>query len=552
MEEKIHGVLSVLGSALPLIIAECCVIIYGLSSWKISFLSARSFLAFLFLFVAITLSLRFVSQLNPAKRRWLPVVIFVLALLSPFLTFLVSPRNIVYTIPSENEPHSINKVILITIDTLRASALSCYGPDGATTPHIDQLAEESVFFDNAIVSAPWTLPSLISIMTGLSPTVHQGTRVISQLPENLPTLADIMWNNGYHTSAIGFNRFLHHGLSKGFIESDFYPKDTFPFFSFLTLQHFFPSTTPDHMMKDKNVTEKLTQLAISWLQVNTDKNFFFWLHYFDPHTPYSPPRQYLKGLTPEPRIGWSFSGNPEVPDGKYNTTVTVPEMEWIKTLYHAEVEYVDDNIGELIAELKRLGIYDESLIILTSDHGEEFWEHNDYGHHHSLYNETMWVPLLIKLPQSAVKHHVKSRIAVQCLFLSILELCGISYESDDPNIQPLPPFWEQLNDPPEVKPIISEGHHERQDSVSVTSDELKYIRASLTGREILLDLENDPAELYPLRIAESDEIDRLRKILEDHLTVSKQIREKYNVQGGSEKELNDTQKQELRALGYIQ
>ena len=349
VKEKIYNALSILGPALPFLICEFCVLIYCLCYWKIPLLSALSFLAFMLFFAVIALSLRFFVRLKPTRRAWSPVIFFVLlVVLTPLLTFLSTFRKAELYVPSANAAHPIENVILITIDTLRADALSCYQSNGAPTPHIDQLAEDGILFQNALSNAPWTLPSLISIMTGLSPSVHKGDKVNRRLHENFPTLAQRMLENGYYTSAIGYNGFLFYGLAKGFLESDFYPQKTIPIFSYLLIQQFFPLVLPKQMSRKRFSTEQLTQAALTWLKKNSGQDFFFWLHYYDPHTPYSPPRRYLEGLTPEPRIGKSFS-HPKHKD------MTTAEIEWIKTLYHAEVRYVDDNIGELVAELKRLG-----------------------------------------------------------------------------------------------------------------------------------------------------------------------------------------------------
>ena len=553
-KEKIENAMMVAGPTLPFLLAEFCCFIIGLYYWEIPLFSAISFFAFILLLVVAFLTFQLFIRINPSRRSWASFVFFILLILSPFYTSLFSSRPATFDINLENVEHPIQKVILISIDTLRADALSCYDSNGVATPHIDQLAEDSILFQNAISNAPWTLPSLISIMTGLSPSVHRGIRFHSKLHENLPTLAEKMLENGYYTGAIGNNHFLNFGFSRGFIESDFYPHEIIQLFPYITALYYFPSILPKHMNSMQEVsTERLTQLTVDWLKTSSNKDFFFWLHYYDPHTPYSPPKQYLKDLTPEPRIGMRFNAKKMSEfDGSNVPTLSTAEIEWIKTLYHAEVRYVDDNIGELMGELKRLGIYEDSLIILTSDHGEEFAEHTNFGHINNLHKELVWIPLIIKLPQSVIKGRVETRVSTQCLYSSILQLCGIDYEIENPYIQPLPPFWERMDSPPEGKAVFSEGLHEKQDSISVTNDNLKYIRSPKTNREILLDLKNDPGEHYPLRISESDKIDDLRTIMDDFLAITEQIRQDYSMQDDEVNVLSESQEQQLRAMGYIQ
>jgi choline-sulfatase len=193
--------------------------------------------------------------------------------------------------------HKVKRVLLITIDTLRADFVSALNGSAAATAHIDRLADDSIVFTNAISPAPWTLPSIASLMTGLSPDVHMARKANSKLPEKLSTLAEYMLENGYRTSAIVANPYLQvpHGVNQGFLHYDCYPKEWIHnSFGSRVLKKYF-----DRYSHQDVTTRDLTDLAIDWIQSNRDRDYFLWIHYLDPHMPYEPPDEWLpKGKAP--------------------------------------------------------------------------------------------------------------------------------------------------------------------------------------------------------------------------------------------------------------
>ena len=196
---------------------------------------------------------------------------------------------------ARSTPAPIPHIILLTVDTLRQDALSCCG--GATpTPNIDRRVEDSVLFTNAYSSAPWTLPSFSSIFTGVSPWVHQTTKMRHRLPAGLTTLGEKMAEAGYLTGGVGFNYFLTQqgggwGVNRGFAEYNFYPK----FHS--------PRTAAMEVLASRDVsafdlwatTDDLTRMARDWVRGHGSSGIFFWLHYYDPHMPYLPPEEFFLG-----------------------------------------------------------------------------------------------------------------------------------------------------------------------------------------------------------------------------------------------------------------
>ncbi|NIO21195.1 MAG: sulfatase-like hydrolase/transferase [Candidatus Aenigmarchaeota archaeon] len=432
---------------------------------------------------------------------------------------------------------------------MRADVLTSYNKQGVSTPHIDQLARDGVLFTKAISPSPWTLPSLASIMTGLSPSVHMVTGLKSKLSDTLPSLAEYMRDAGYSTAAIVHNDLLRprSNLSKGFLEYHFLQNPSFgDSFGAGLLQVVLPRQFPSPPWPS---TSDHTRLANNWLKTNYEKDFFLWIHYYDPHAPYAPPVEYLPKVEPLPSIGTRFTRQRDVMSGIF--VPSLDEREWIKDLYDGEVRYVDENIGKLLDTLKRLNLYDESLIIFTSDHGEEFWEHGRYGHGHSLYAELLWVPLIIKLPLSALKEPINEVVTTQSIMPTILDLCGIDYESNHLSVDSLSLLWKLNPHAFEGQPIIITGQILFDNTESVIFNGLKYIRSLMTNLEELYVLSRDPGEQNSIVSSSPDKVQRARNILKKHNEKAKKLREHYLITKKDEIEFNREKMQRLKELGYI-
>ncbi len=474
--------------------------------------------------------------------------------LAVFMLLLLLAPSIYWAVPNAHgapeglmqDNHAIKHVILITVDTLRADVLSAYGAAGVSTPNIDQLAKDGVLFQNAFSAAPWTLPAVTSIMTGLPPTVHRVVQKDSRLSDSVPTLAEYMRADVYYTAAIGYNPHLSatRNISQGFLKYNSFPTwigDSFGarLLYWLTPALFSPST------------EALTDLAISWLESNREKDFLLWIHYFDPHAPYTPPTAFLPETSPPSTMGTDFIDTRRIRDGEF--VPSPAEEQWIKQLYEGEVRYLDKNVGKLLAALKRLDLYAESLIILTSDHGEEFWEHGGYEHGHTLYNEILQVPLIIKLPSfAAAKKKISTPVPTQALMPTILDLCGIEYQTNPLPVGSLLPLWGQSPASLGERPIISTGLLYNENQESVIFGRLKYIRSLLTNREELYDLVRDPGEETSVAAQFSDEIEKARSLLREHHKIANELAERYRTNDGGQIRIDEGTRQLLKSVGYIQ
>ena len=534
--------------AIPFVFAETMIFVW-LSKYRNNLFSSFSFsLVFsIYLLIVLFTIVLFYRISKNIKTITLLTVFTLLVILSPFVNFIVMMGARASLKRFEEIDHQINHVILIIDDTLRPDVLSCYNPKSISTPHIDQLARDGVLFKKAISVAPWTLPSVASIMSGLSPSVHKATGRKSKLPDTVRMLAEYMRDADYYTAAIGRNRFLipNFNISQGFLEYNFFPK---PRVDQTIGMKISAGLFPNQFLSDAS-TGDLTNLTINWLESNYKKDFFLWIHYFDPHQPYAPPPEFFPEEEPLVSIGKSFSDFTGVRGGYF--VPTFEERAWIKKLYEAEVRYVDENIGKLLEELKRLNLYDESLIIFTSDHGEEFWEHDGYEHGHTLYNEVLWVPLIIKLPLSASRQQINTMVSTQAVMPTILDLCGIEYDSDYLSVSSLSPLWGFNDQAFEEQPIVSTGLLYYENRESVIFDGLKYIHSFLTNQAELYDLDRDPNEQTSIISLSPDKVLKAKTILEDLCEIAEKLAKHYNITNKEGVELDKDTIRQLKSLGYI-
>ena len=256
-------------------------------------------------------------------------------------------------------PHKLPpNVVLITIDTVRADHLGCYGYTAIQTPTLDALAHDGVVFDRAISQVPLTWPSHAAILTGTYPFQNGVQDFTGQpLSPQFQSVAQVFERHGYATGAVisAFVLDRSWGLARGF---DFYDDA----FSAETFQK------KDIGLVDRRAEESVTH-AIRWLGKTQHRPFFLWLHLYDPHSPYDPPEPF--------------------------------HTEYHDHLYDGEIAYADHELGRLITWLKQNQLYDRTLIAMLSDHGESLGDHGEHEHGFFVYNSTVHVPLIVKPPAAS-------------------------------------------------------------------------------------------------------------------------------------------------------
>ncbi len=222
----------------------------------------------------------------------------------------------------------------------------------------------------------------------------------------------------------------------------------------------------------------------------------------------------------------------------------------IRELYAADVRYVDAAIGRIVDTLEELGIYDETLIVLTSDHGEEFWEHDSFEHGHSLYDEVLRVPLIMTGPGITEEGEIKAPVSIESIFATILGACGIGFDRESVSSTSLTAKAAEGSDRERAETIAAGGVLYYESRQAIVSEKYKYIRSTITGKEELYDLLTDPGERVSIEHSSPLLLQEARGFLEAHLARADSLRERLGLAVAEECELDRTTVERLRALGY--
>ncbi len=399
------------------------------------------------------------------------------------------------------QTESPRRVVLITIDTLRADRVGCYGAEHAHTPTLDALAARGVRFDTAISPVPLTLPSHASILTGLDPPrhgVHDNT--LFRLSDEIPTLAERARAGGLETAAFVGALVLdrQYGLARGF---DLYDDR-------MSLRRSGRLTGFAERRADRVV-----DAALAWLEGASD-SFFLWVHLYDPHAAYDPP----------PGFKAAFPDDP----------------------YAGEIAYADAQLGRLLAALDARWTDGRTLIVATSDHGESLGEHHEPGHGYTVYEATQRVPLLIRGPGFPAGRVVEPVVRLVDLAPTVLGALGLAPlpEVDGLDLGPLVAGKTSRGEVPGriayVESLVPQFDFGWSASLGLRSDRYKYIR---TLRPELYDLVEDPDELNDISRTRPALVAELDRVLEDRLADARPIRASANV--------SDDQRLQLESLGYL-
>jgi len=437
-------------------------------------------------------------------RRFL-VSIFALCLL--LLTCCSTPAPAPASKPSS--PRDVN-VLLITLDTLRADHLSCYGGNTVSTPNIDALAARGVRFAQAVAQVPLTTPSHASILTGTYPQVHKlrdnGGFV---LDGSIPTLATLTKDAGFETTAfVGaavLNR--HFGLHRGF---DHYGDNL--------------NEKRDAKLLPGVVAElrgeAVTRRALDWLNQRANpgnnaspaKNFFLWTHYYDAHFPYDPPEPF----------GSRFQ----------------------KDKYSGEIAYVDYEVGELLKGLTAQGLTERTLVVLMADHGESLGDHGEFTHGVFLYDSTMHIPLMVAGPGVPAGKVITQQVRSIDVMPTIVDYLGLSPGNQVQGVSLLPAMLESKPLPASfaymetLYPKTALGWAELR---AVRTDEWKYVAAP---KPELYHLPEDPAEAHSVKDSQKEQAAQLEK----HVWEVAGARESLGKLERSP--VNDDTMRQLQSLGY--
>ncbi|HYC22811.1 MAG TPA: sulfatase-like hydrolase/transferase, partial [Candidatus Bathyarchaeia archaeon] len=417
---------------------------------------------------------------------------------------------------AERDRRRAENLVLITIDTLRADEAGA-----RNMPRLEGLAATGVKLSSAFASAPWTLPSLASLMTGRSPQSHGAGRPIGPSPLDrsaldavVPTLATILNAAGFATRAVVTNPYLGtaYGLAQGFSA---YENLTLESEAAITLA----PTLGGWALERLGITRALgdrgavvTRRARRFLAQPPGGRFFLWLHYIDPHAPYAGERRSFRGdllaaagaRTPAargvPRMAELRAGEVRLPaEGR----------ERLRAAYRAAIAEVDAEIGAVVDALRDAGLSATTLLVVTADHGEEFWDHGGVEHGHSLYDELIHVPLVLAcpglLPAGRVVDTVVGLDRLAATILDLLEVRspggeGAAGANGTCGKGIAPGFADLLGhtlDAGETRPVVSENLLFAEERVALRTARYTYVRWP-NGKEEVYDRRRDPRELRDL------------------------------------------------------
>lgn len=358
-------------------------------------------------------------------------------------------------------------VILISIDTLRSDHVSCYGyqsPSGhRTTPNLDELAARGARFENAFSTTSWTLPAHMALLTGMPNQLH-GVRTDSfRLDPHRKTLAERLTDSGYQSVGFYGGPYLHKvfGFADGFGR---YEPFTGARMAYDTLEGQKSLVQIHATERDSHripTAEKLTKQAIDFLENGRDgeRPFFLFLHHWDAHFDYVAPERLVRKFAPDhdvmkQRISMeNFASNPQI-----NKDMPPEELRYLLANYDAEIAHVDEQIGILFQKLAELGLAENTLIVVTSDHGEEFFEHGNKGHRFNLHRETLQIPLIVAGPGVRKNVSIPETVRIFDIAPTILDLVGLDATDREIYGHSLVPFATGANVPNVLRdlPILAE------------------------------------------------------------------------------------------------
>lgn len=404
-------------------------------------------------------------------------------------------------------------VLVVTFDTTRADFIGCYGKETARTPTLDGLAAEGYLFEHAFAAVPVTLPSHSTLFTGTYPPVH-GVRDngMFNLPPERTTLAEMLRDQGYATAAaIGaFPLKRSFGLDQGF---DVYDDEL----GRPPITSFAANPQRQNLFFDERPASQVNDAILPWLRENAEQPFFAWIHYWDPHHPHVPPAPFNQ----------LYLGDP----------------------YQGEIAYADHSLGIVLEELKRQGVYDRTMVVVTSDHGEGRGAHNEETHSQLAYNTTLHVPLIMRVPGPAAGRRITQRVGTVDVVPTVASLLDLPLPDEVEGRSLAGLLTPEGREPDSrgryyaetLSPRLSHGWGELR---VLFEGPYKYIHGP---RPELFNVRSDPGEIDNLIAQEPDQAEAFRNDLSALLKRSQQRASAVD----AVREADAETRQRLAALGYI-
>jgi arylsulfatase A-like enzyme len=417
-------------------------------------------------------------------------------------------------------------IVLIMVDTLRADHLECYGSESKSSPFISTLAEEGTLFTQVVAASPWTGPSVASILTGNYPDEVGIHDLRDPLHPSSSTLSEILRKEGYATGAVVSNSMAGpvYGFDKGY--------DAFFFERYKGKEG---EVAPEQVDRPVFTADRVTEKAIETLK-RMKKPFFLYVHYTDPHDPYLPPppwRDQILGdrnpLKEDLLIESRFT----------ETALSSDEVETIRSYYEAEIAFIDHEIGRLVGSLSPA-----TLVVFTGDHGEEFQEHGGFLHGHTLYQELLHVPLIIKGPGIPTRKTVTDLVSHVDIVPTLLDLLGLTAK-EDLSGKSLSPFFQDGPVEQESRTLFSMLETRDKRRISARRGPWKLILAPEERTLWLYNLDRDPRERNNIALENNQLVSSIIDSIKARKSRIIPALKRRNP------ELDKEREEELRAIGYI-
>jgi len=417
-----------------------------------------------------------------------------------------------------------DNIVLILVDTLRQDHVGAYGHVRDTTPAIDALADDAVRFERAYAVAPWTMPTVASMFTGLYPGRHRVRTIDQALPAEVMTIAEILSEQGYATAGVVSHVLLgrRHRFDQGFAE----------------YVEVFDERRPHETVTTNDVTD--AALAVLEDLELREEPFFLFVHYFDPHYDYK--RHPEVGFAPE--AAGRLSGDEAIEDlYEVMEDMTADELALVEAIYDEEIRHTDDGIGRLLEGLRRSGRFDDSWIVVTSDHGEEFMAHGNIGHTITLFEELVKVPLVIRPPAYLESPRaVDAPVSLVSLTPTLLDGLGV----DAGTVFQADSFLPLLTCAATGDDVVYLETDQLVNKRGAIVGRHKIVRDEQTGEVSLYDIVADPNEQSDLAGVREDLVAELLKVLDDRIRWTS-----MNPVEAEPVTLTEEQLEQLKSLGYV-
>ena len=424
-------------------------------------------------------------------------------------------------------------VIVISIDTLRADRLGCYGYERPTSPFLDSFATTGTLFETATTQSPWTLPAHASMLTGRFPHHTGVVTEADRLPGDVPTLASILDAAGFVTGAIVNSHWLseNQGLARGFLSFRFHRETVKSSRGLLIVN------------KGKTITDE----AIAWLDRHGKKPFFLFLHYYDVHSSYHPDADHRR-LFVRPYEGKADGSTGQLMAVRQGTLrYSADDARHISDLYDAEIHQLDIQLGRLLAHLRELGIDGTTCVAITSDHGEEFMEHGRVLHGQTMFDEVLRIPLILGGPGVPTGRRVEEPVMAVDIVPTLLGRLGID-EADRFDGRDLLSSRGKQESSGETGPRLAFACADWRNSEPdvlrmVRGIRFKLIHNRITKNSELYDLSLDPAETEDIS---GDHPGLVEELMERLGEIMAGKREGERIRPRSSEQI-----EELKSLGYF-